>query len=189
MHHKSIIKLFILFIASLGIIIILFLGGMIYINNNLSTYFIYYVKHLPHAKNTYPEMVMILDNLDSIDDPNIKGLRYDTDGNNSIINGEGTILTQAPDSNSIQYALIPKGTPQENYRTYYFSDNGKFYTYYYQRPDKGKDIYDDSEERQREAQHYIDEIITPIVNKLEDKPRVDLQWFFNKKYQERFSRD
>ena len=57
-------------------------------------------------------MVMILDNLDSIDDPNIKGLRYDTDGNNSIINGEGTILTQAPDSNSIQYALIPKGTPQ-----------------------------------------------------------------------------
>ena len=45
------------------------------------------------------------------------------------------------------------------------------------RPDEGKDIYDDSEERQREAQHYIDEIITPIVNKLEDKPRVDLQWF------------
>ena len=78
---------------------------------------------------------------------------------------------------------------RSNYRTYYFSDNGKFYTYYYQRPDKGKDIYDDSEERQREAQHYIDEIITPIVNKLEDKPRVDLQWFFNKKYQERFSRD
>ena len=29
MHHKSIIKLFILFIASLGIIIILFLGGML----------------------------------------------------------------------------------------------------------------------------------------------------------------
>ena len=123
MHHKSIIKLF---IASLGIIIILFLGGMIYINNNLSTYFIYYAKHLPHAKNTNPEMVMILDNLDSIDDPNIKGLRYDTDGNNSIINGEGTILTQAPDSNSIQYALIPKGTPQENYRTYYFSDMVNF---------------------------------------------------------------
>ena len=24
------------------------------------------------------------------------------------------------------------------------------------------------------------------MNKLEDKPRVDLQWFFNKKYQERF---
>ena len=44
-----------------------FLGGMIYINNNLSTYFIYYVKHLPHAKNTNPEMVMILDNLDSIE--------------------------------------------------------------------------------------------------------------------------
>ena len=105
MHHKSIIKLF---IASLGIIIILFLGGMIYINNNLSTYFIYYAKHLPHAKNTNPEMVMILDNLDSIDDPNIKGLRYDTDGNNSIINGEGTILTQAPDSNSISMHLFLK---------------------------------------------------------------------------------
>ena len=177
-------------IAILATAIILLGVGAIYIHDNLSTYFIYYAKHIPHAEGTNPEMVFILEHLDSMGESTIEGLRYDTDGNNSIIKENILLLTQAPDSIYIQYAVIPKDASRqgkENYRTYYFGPNGRFYSYYYQKADTGKDVYDKSNIRKQEAQGYVDEVINPIVDKMEVKPKVNLQWLFNKKYQERFS--
>jgi len=75
----------------------------------------------------------------------------------------------------------------EYYRAYQFDKRGKFYSYYYQKADVWKDVYDKSDTRKQEAQGYVDEVINPIVEKMEVKPKVNLQWLFNKKYQERFN--
>jgi len=182
---KTMIKVGITILATA----IILLGiGAIYIHHNLSTYFIYYARHIPHAEGTNPEMVFILDHLDSMGESTIEGLRYDTDGNNSIINEKNSlILIQSSSSESVQYEALAEGTYEEYYRTYQFDKSGKFYSYYYQKADVWKDVYDKSDIRKQEAQGYVDEVINPIVEKMEVKPKVNLQWLFNKKYQKRFT--
>ncbi|SDJ60017.1 hypothetical protein [Streptococcus gallolyticus] len=175
-------------IAILATAIILLGIGAIYIHHNLSTYFIYYAKHIPHAEGTNPEMVFILDHLDSMGESNIEGLRYDTDGHNSIIKDSSYILRQSYGDDKMGYEVgFLQGYNSEYYRTYQFDKSGKFYSYYYQKADVWKDVYDKSDTRKQEAQGYVDEVINPIVKKLEVKPKVNLQWWFNKKYQERFN--
>lgn len=165
---------------------VLFLVGFIYISYNLATYQLYYAKHMPHAKGTNPEMAVILDGLDFSEEPEIKGISYDTDGNNTIANNK-LMLTQTSDGDA-HYLALPDDTTEEHYRMYIFSASGKFIKYYYQKHYDNKDIYDSSEQRRKEAQGYVDEIIKPVAAKLEKKPKVNLQWFFNKKYEKRFSR-
>lgn len=175
-------------IAILATAIILLGIGAIYIHHNLSTYFIYYAKHIPHAEGTNPEMVFILDHLDDMEESSIKGLRYDTDGYNAIIKDDSFSIRQGAFITSAKYEIsIYKGTDEEMYRLYFFDKSGKFYSYYYQKADVGKDVYDKSDIRKQEAQRYVDEVINPIVEKMEIKPKVNLQWWFNKKYQERFT--
>ncbi|WP_421038512.1 hypothetical protein [Streptococcus hyointestinalis] len=82
---------------SLITLLVLFLAGFIYTSYNLATYQLYYAKHMPHAKGTNPEMVFILDGLDFSEEPKIKGIRYDTDGHNSIIKDNSFALRQSYD--------------------------------------------------------------------------------------------
>ncbi|MBE6164726.1 MAG: hypothetical protein E7156_05340 [Streptococcus gallolyticus] len=177
-------------LLTLLIVFVLSLYGFIYVSQNLATYCIYYVKHMPqiHDKDTNPEMVVILDNLDYWGESTIEGLRYDTDGYNAIIKDETFSVRQGAFITSAKYEVsIYKGTDEEMYRLYFFDKSGKFYSYYYQKADVWKDVYDKSDIRRQEAQGYVDEVINPIVKKMEVKPKVNLQWLFNKKYQERFS--
>ena len=177
-------------LLTLLIVFVLSLYGFIYVSQNLATYCIYYVKHMPqiHDKDTNPEMVVILDNLDYWGESTIEGLRYDTDGYNAIIKDETFSVRQGAFITSAKYEVsIYKGTDEEMYRLYFFDKSGKFYSYYYQKADVWKDVYDKSDIRRQEAQGYVDEVINPIVEKMEVKPKVNLQWWFNKKYQERFS--
>ncbi len=171
-------------------IVVLAIGSLtsfLYIYHNFSTYFIYYAKHIPHEKGANPEMVFILDYLDYLGESSIKGLRYDTDGHNAIIKNHSFFVGQGNFKPSSKYlVLIFKGTDEEIYRTYLFDKSGKFMAYYYQKPGVKKSIYDKSAVRQKEAQSYVDEVINPIVEKMEVKPSVNLQWLFNKIYQKRF---
>ncbi|MET3634888.1 hypothetical protein [Streptococcus porcorum] len=171
-------------------IVVLAIGSLtsfLYIDHNFSTYFIYYAKHIPHEKGANPEMVFILDYLDYLGESSIKGLRYDTDGHNSIIKDSSYVLMQTYDNDNMSYGVgFLKEYNIENYRFYYFTKSGKFYRYSYQKSDTRKDIYDKSAVRQKEAQSYVDEVINPIVEKMETKPSVNLQWLFNKIYQKRF---
>lgn len=169
-------------IAILATVIILLGIGAIYIHHNLSTYFIYYAKHIPHAEGTNPEMVFILDHLDSMGESTIEGLRYDTDGYNAIIKDGNFSLRNKSFDNSAQYEL----SFHEDYHTYLFDRSGKFLSYWHlDEDDEG--VYEKSEVRKSEAQGYVDEVINPIVEKMEVKPKINLQWLFNQKYQKRFS--
>lgn len=171
-------------IAILATAIILLGVGAIYIHHNLSTYFIYYARHIPHAEGTNPEMVFILDHLDSMGESTIEGLRYDTDGYNAIIKDETFSLSNNPFSDSAQYDVF---FSQSHY-TYLFDDGGKFISYWYS--DENNDgTYEKGHTRKQEAQGYVDEVINPIVEKMEIKPKINLQWLFNQKYQKRFSGD
>lgn len=175
-------------IASVLIALYLFGAGFIYIQYNLSTYSIYYAKHLPHAKDTNPEMALILDHLDFMGDSTIKGLRFDTDGHNAIIKDSSFSLGQGAFLDSAQYEVsMEKNDGKELNRFYFFNKKGAFISYHYRDRDKGKEIYEKTNTRKKEAQAYVDEVITPIADKMAVKPKINLQWLFNRKYQKRFS--
>ncbi|WP_164683706.1 hypothetical protein [Streptococcus hyointestinalis] len=168
---------------------VLFLVGFIYISYNLATYQLYYAKHMPHAKGTNPEMAVILDGLDFSEEPEIKGIRYNIDGNNSIIKDNSVAVRQTYEDNGGRYEVsIIWGRKGEQYSYYLFSSSGKFISYFYKKIGGHKDLSDSSEQRRKEAQGYVDEIIKPVAAKLEKQPKVNLQWLFNKKYEKRFSR-
>lgn len=174
---------------ALSILFILAISGFIYINKNLSTYCIYYVKHMPqtHDKNTNPEMVVILDNLVYLGESKVNGIRFDTDGVNGVKNEKKSIVLTQLYKEYGEFAILPGASDQEVYRMYFFNKKGQFVTYYYQKNGIDKDIYEETETRKQEAQAYVDEVINPIVEEMEIEPKVNLQWLFNKKYQNRFN--
>jgi|GEM_PF-1213697 len=186
---KTMIKVW---IAILATAIILLGIGAIYIHHNLSTYFIYYAKHIPHTKGTNPEMIVLLENLDTIPLPNVNRIDYEIDnGNNNITKDKYINLILSSEGAEIHFLKYGKENNFKNqlYRTYFFSQSGKFEKYYYQDGLSNKNVYDKSGKSNNQAQEYVDEVINPIVDKMEVKPKVNLQWLFNKKYQERFSNE
>ncbi|WP_421038510.1 hypothetical protein [Streptococcus hyointestinalis] len=113
---------------------VLFLVGFIYTSCNLATYQLYYAKHMPHAKGTNPEMVFILDGLDFSEEPEIKGIRYNIDGNNSIIKDNSVAVRQTYEDNGGRYEVsIIWGRKGEQYSYYLFSSSGKFISYFYKK--------------------------------------------------------
>ncbi|MGF0112972.1 hypothetical protein ACQRDX_09570, partial [Streptococcus sp. SGI.013] len=126
-------------------------------------------------------MVFILDYLDYLGESSIKGLQYNTDGYNAIVKNDSFSVRQGVFHVSSKYEVsLFKDTNEEKIRIYLFDKSGKFMAYYYQKPGVKKSIYDKSTVRQKEAQSYVDEVINPIVEKMETKPSVNLQWLFNK---------
>ena len=170
-------------VISILSLLIFSLVGLIYVHYNLLTYQIYYAKQMPHAKGTNPEMVLLLDRLDYLGDSPVEGIRYDTDGYNVIIKDDNSALRRTNDSEKAKYEY----SIYQNYFTYYFDIKGKFVSFSY--PKNGKILYEDTDTRKHEAQAYIDEVMDPIVDKTYKKPSINLQWFFNWKYEKRFSGD
>lgn len=175
-------------IASVLIALYLFGAGFIYIHYNLSTYSVYYAKHLPRAKGTNPEMALFVDNFRLATAPELKGFRYDIDGYNMIFKDENIVLENPPSRDGTEYQLsLLQDRDGEAYPTYSFSKNGSFVYYSYYKSDSKKFIYDKSEKRRKEAIEGVTDILNPILPKLERKPQINLQWLFNQKYQKRFS--
>lgn len=53
---------------------------------------VYYAKHVPRDKDVDPVPAVLIDNLYEIDRPDIKGIKYDFDGQNAILT-EGSTNT------------------------------------------------------------------------------------------------
>ena len=68
--------------VSLVLIILFLIYGYIYCNLKVNS--VYYAKHTPHKKGTEPVLMMLVDNLDWIYNPDVDGIEYDFDGKAAI---------------------------------------------------------------------------------------------------------
>ena len=66
------------------IAILLFITAFCF--ENMKRNSVYYAKHTPHKEGTEPVLMMLVDNLYWIYNPDIDGIKYGFDGNNSIHN-------------------------------------------------------------------------------------------------------
>ena len=161
----------IILVFSIGVVV--FLGLSVYAYSNLKYYSVYYAQQMPHKEGTEPDLVMLIENMGSIYTPKIEGIRYDDDGMNSIarnVEGRESIL-----SASGEYLMFHSVT-----------DNHYLFNNAFRIQSAFDEHYNDIEFNQQLVLDEIRETAQPILD-VQPKPRINLQWLFNKMYQDRFN--
>ena len=158
-------------VFSIGVVV--FLGLSLYAYNNLKYYSVYYAQQMPHKEGTEPDLVMLIENMWWVYTPEIEGIRYDDDGMNSIsrnIEGKESIFSASGD-----YLMFHSGT-----------DNHYLFDEVFRIKSAFDEHYNDIEFNQQLVLDEIRETVQPILD-VQSKPLINLQWLFNKMYQDRFN--
>ena len=161
----------IILVFSIGVVV--FLRLSLYAYSNLKYYSVYYAQQMPHKEGTEPDLVMLIENMGSIYTPKIEGIRYDDDGMNSIvknIEGKESIFSASGD-----YLMFHSGT-----------DNHYLFDEVFRIQSAFDEHYNDIEFNQQLVLDEIRETVQPILD-VQSKPLINLQWLFNKMYQDRFN--
>ena len=166
----------IILVFSIGMVV--FLGLSVYAYSNLKYYSVYYAQQMPHKEGTEPDLVMLIENMGEIYTPKIEGIRYDDDGRNFIENS--TNLTGKPTN----FSEFDGG--------YHYSDKNDV-SYKFDKNfelewalDKDYKKIDTTIIDEKKIKEEIRETVQPVLD-VQPKPLINLQWLFNKKYQDRFN--
>ena len=165
----------IILVFSIGVVV--FLGLSLYAYSNLKYYSVYYAQQMPHKEGTEPDLVMLIENMGSIYTPKIEGIRYD-DGRNFIENSTNMI------GKPTNFSEFDGGYSyrDQNDVAYKF---GKNFSLEWAMNKKYEKI-DLTTIDETKIKGEIRETLKPILD-VQSKPLINLQWLFNKKYQDRFN--
>ena len=157
-------------VFSIGVVV--FLGLSLYAYSNLKYYSVYYAQQMPHKEGTEPDLVMLIENMWWVYTPEIEGIRYDDDGGNAIENTKSeTVLSDAMGNFLYLKYHITIGF-DSTFRFHHVSD--------FTGEQPKREIHED------EIKQEIREVFAPVID-AQPKPRINLQWLFNMKYQDRFN--
>ena len=166
----------ILFI-SLLVLTSLYTIGTIFVEENLAKYTVYYAQRMPHAKDKHPLPFLILEELDFLEKPKDIGYSYDT-YESPIIYSDKEYLQRFSDS--IVY--------RNNRDTYFFSSTNHKFT----GVGTENGIFTEPSEKEFSSVNVdavwrdIDSFLEPFIER-QPKPKVNLQWLFNWRYEKRFN--
>ena len=160
----------IILVFSIGVVV--FLGLSLYAYSNLKYYSVYYAQQMPHKEGTEPDLVMLLENMGSIYTPKIEGIRYDDDGGNAIIDTKNNFVLSETMGNFSYHKYHFSVGFDSTFRLHHVTD------FTGEQPKK--------EIHESEIKQEIREVFAPVIE-AQPKPRINLQWLFNKKYQDRFN--
>ena len=165
-------------VVSIGLVV--FRGASMYAVTtiNLLSNSVYYAQRMPHKEGTEPDLVMLIENMGEIYTPKMEGIRYDDDGANYI-------------ENSIDSSGYPTSFGEFNGGYHYSDKNDVSYKFNKNFElewalDKDYKKIDLATIDETKIKGEIRETLKPILD-LQSKPLINLQWLFNKKYQDRFN--
>ena len=127
---------------------------------------------MPHKEGTEPDLVMLIENMGSIYTPKIEGIRYDDDGGNAIENTKTETVLSSSRGNFVYHKYHLTIGFDSTFRFHHVTD------FTGEQPKK--------EIHESEIKQEIREVFAPVID-AQPKPRINLQWLFNKKYQDRFN--
>ena len=160
----------IILVFSIGVVV--FLGLSLYAYTNLKYYSVYYAQQMPHKEGTEPDLVMLIENMGAIYTPKIEGIRYDDDGGNAIIDTKNNFVLSETMGNFSYHKYHFSVGFDSTFRLHHVTD------FTGEQPKK--------EIHESEIKQEIREVFAPVID-AQPKPRINLQWLFNKKYQDRFN--
>jgi len=166
----------IILVFSIGVVV--FLGLSVYAYSNLKYYSVYYAQQMPHKEGTEPDLVMLIENMGSIYTPKIEGIRYDDDGANYIENS----IDSSDCPTSFGESIGGYSYSDKNDVSYKFNKNFELEWAL----DKDYKKIDLATIDETKIKGEIRETLKPILD-VQSKPLINLQWLFNKKYQDRFN--
>lgn len=164
-------------VVSIGLVV--FIGASMYAVTtiNFLSNSVYYAQQMPHKEGTEPDLVMLIENMGEIYTPKIEGIRYD-DGANFI-------------ENSIDSSGHPTSFGEFGGGYHYSDKNDVSYKF-----DKNFELewaldkeykeIDTTIIDEKKIKGEIRETVQPVLD-VQSKPLINLQWLFNKKYQDRFN--
>ena len=160
----------IILVFSIGVVV--FLGLSLYAYSNLKYYSVYYAQQMPHKEGTEPDLVMLLENMGAIYTPKIEGIRYDDDGGNAIIDTKNNFVLSETMGNFSYHKYHFSVGFDSTFRLHHVTD------FTGEQPKR--------EIHEAEIKQEIREVFAPVID-AQPKPRINLQWLFNMKYQDRFN--
>lgn len=166
----------------LGIVGLLCMLVHCYIDWNLTSNLLYYTKNMPRKEEAYPELVLTIENLEVMINPDKEKYRFIEDGANIIV------------ANDDSLKAFGESYAEENIE-YMYSDEGDIYRLtndFKLKSDSYSRMYLDENTTSEEEKKIIKEIqnfIQPVIEKNQNKsqPTINLQWIFDWKYKDRFN--
>ncbi|SFE46595.1 hypothetical protein SAMN02910327_01267 [Peptostreptococcaceae bacterium pGA-8] len=152
---------------------------------NLKSNSVYYSKNTPHKEGTEPVLMMLVDNLDWIYNPDIEGIEYDFDGKATI---------KMYNDNKKQIGFITSSYKYGK-KGYLFDDIKSETMVEFDSGFKAIKMYNTSKKVQKIAFTKIEEkkykdtlysMLKQVIDK-QTKPLINLQWIFDIVYRDKFN--
>ena len=164
-----------------------------YVKGNLTEYAVYYVMNISHGRDAHPEFAMLLDNIDSMEQPEKKKVRYKPESGASGVFSDRFYIYNGANVLNDEEPILIKEDDFDGDAYVYYDNRGRRYTF--DKTFKIRSAYDHENHAEIDIKTInqkalYDEIYKDfgfLIKANDKKPMINLQWLFNKKYYKRFN--
>ena len=164
-----------------------------YIKSNIESHSVYYVRNISHDRDAHPEFAMLLDNIDSMEQPEKKKVRYKPESGASGVFSDRFYIYNGANALNDEEPILLKEDDFDGDAYVYHDNRGRIYTF--DKTFKVRSAYDyknhaDIDIKTIDQKALYDEIYKDfgfLIKANDKKPMINLQWLFNKKYYKRFN--
>ena len=164
-----------------------------YVKGNLTENSVYYAMHIEHSKGTHPDFAMVIDNMNTIKQPKVDKVVYRPEsGKEGAFSGRVYIYNEAYSVDGKTPELY-MGYGDDDDAYIYIDNRGIRYEFdkaFKLRRASDYDTHDEIDIHTVDEKAISDELYKYfgfLIKANDKKPRINLQWFFNKKYYKRFN--
>ena len=164
-----------------------------YIKSNIESHSVYYVRNISHDRDAHPEFAMLLDNIDSMEQPDKQKVRYKPESGASGVFSDRFYIYNGANALNDEEPILFKEDDFDGDAYVYYDNRGRRYTF--DKTFKVRSAYDskqyqDIDIKTIDQKALCDEIYKDfgfLIKANDKKPMINLQWLFNKKYYKRFN--
>ena len=191
MHNAQLKKILIITCCLLVGVGVLFIRW--YIKSNIDRHSVYYVMNIAHGRDVHPEFAMLLDNIDSMEQPEKKKVRYKPESGASGVFSDRFYIYNGANVLNDEEPILIKEDDFDGDAYVYYDNRGRRYTF--DKTFKIRSAYDHENHAEIDIKTInqkalCDEIYRDfgfLIKANDKKPKINLQWLFNKKYYKRFN--
>ena len=191
MHNAQLKKILIItccLLVGVGVVFIRW-----YIKSNIESHSVYYVRNISHDRDAHPEFAMLLDNIDSMEQPDKQKVRYKPESGASGVFSDRFYIYNGANALNDEEPILIKEDDFDGDAYVYYDNIGRRYTF--DKTFKVRSAYDskqyqDIDIKTIDQKALCDEIYKDfgfLIKANDKKPMINLQWLFNKKYYKRFN--
>ena len=149
--------------------------------------------NISHGRDAHPEFAMLLDNIDSMEQPDKQKVRYKPESGASGVFSDRFYIYNGANVLNDEEPILIKEDDFDGDAYVYYDNRGRMYTF--DKKFKVRSAYDHENHAEIDIKTInqkalCDEIYRDfgfLIKANDKKPMINLQWLFNKKYYKRFN--